>query len=96
MKAAQTNSAVKGSRKRGADAVKRCGQPLWTTRAKMIMSLTEAQMLKLVRDWLEKFSAGSMLVAAYQSSIDNRGLFAFSLGAVAFAGALYLAKRGSQ
>jgi hypothetical protein len=37
-------------------------------------------MLKLIRDWLEKFSVGSILVAVYQSTTGERGLLAFSLG----------------
>jgi len=51
-------------------------------------------MLKLIRDWLEKFSAGSMLVAVYQATTVQKGLFAAVLGTVALLLALYLAKRG--
>ena len=52
-------------------------------------------MLKLIRDWLEKFSVGSFLVAVYQSTTDfEKGFLAAALGTGAFALALFLAKRG--
>jgi len=51
-------------------------------------------MLKLVRDWLEKFSVGSLLVAVYQSTTNEKWFIAYMLGAAAFALAFYLAKRG--
>ena len=53
-------------------------------------------MLKLIRDWLEKFSVGSLLVAVYQSTTSETGLLAFALGAVTFALAFYLTRRGVQ
>jgi hypothetical protein len=51
-------------------------------------------MLKLVRDWMEKFSAGSFLVAVYQGAADGKGILAAALGMLAFGLALYPAKRG--
>ncbi len=51
-------------------------------------------MLKLIRDWLEKFSVGSLLVAVYQGTSNEKWVVAYLLGAVAFASAFYLAKRG--
>ena len=50
-------------------------------------------MLKLIRDWLEKFSVGSILVAIYQSTTSEKGLLAAALGITALGLALYLAKR---
>ena len=51
-------------------------------------------MLKLIRDWMEKFSVGSLLVAVYQNTTTGQGLLAFTLGVAAFGVAFYLAKRG--
>ena len=51
-------------------------------------------MLKLIRDWLEKFSVGSLLVAVYQGTTNEKWFVAYALGAVAFGLAFYLAKRG--
>ena len=51
-------------------------------------------MLKLIRDWLEKFSVGSWLVAIYQSTTSEKGFLAAMLGTTAFLLALFLAKRG--
>jgi hypothetical protein len=51
-------------------------------------------MLKLIRDWLEKFSVGSWLVAVYQGANNEKWFVAYALGSLAFALALYLAKRG--
>jgi hypothetical protein len=48
-------------------------------------------MLKLVKDWCEKFSVGSVLIAAYQSGNNEFWPVAFGLG---FAISFYLAKRG--
>jgi hypothetical protein len=51
-------------------------------------------MLKLIRDWLEKFSVGSILVGLYQSSTTHEGAIAFTLSVTAASVALYFAKRG--
>jgi hypothetical protein len=51
-------------------------------------------MLKLIRDWREKFSVGSLLVAVYQATTVQKGLLAAMLGITALLLALYLAKRG--
>jgi hypothetical protein len=51
-------------------------------------------MLKLVKDWCEKFSVGSVLIAAYQSGNNEFWPVAFGLGFATFAISFYLAKRG--
>lgn len=60
---------------------------IWTKIAKMLIFEAETRM-KRIADWLEKISAGSILIGLYQNN-----LWAIAIGLGALAGSIYMTRR---